>query len=117
MKSKRLGSLLLAVLLLLSLLVGCGNAESEAASVPEPSVALAEPAEVASEPEPVTEPDILSTEPLEEVPEIPENLTMPLAEEPTTLTMFMSEVNLMGPMASLGYTDYNDYAYMQELRL
>ena len=115
MKSKRLGSLLLAVLLLLSLLVGCGNAESEAASVPEPSVALAEPAEVASEPEPVTEPDILSTEPLEEVPEIPENLTMPLAEEPTTLTMFMSEVNLMGPMASLGYTDYNDYAYMQEL--
>lgn len=115
MKSKGIGSLLLTGLLLLSLLAGCGNAESEAASVSEPPVVSAEPAEETPEAEPVTEPDISSTEPLEETPKLSENLTLPLAEDLTTLTMFTSEVNLMGPMASLGYTDYNDYAYMQEL--
>ena len=115
MKSKGIGSLLLASLLLLSLLAGCGNSESEATSVSEPTVVSAEPAEETPEAEPVTEPDISSTEPLEETTKLSENLTLPLAEDLTTLTMFTSEVNLMGPMASLGYTDYNDYAYMQEL--
>ena len=115
MKSTRWGSLVLVALLLLSLLAGCGNAESEAASVSNPADVSVKSAEEISESKPVTEPDISTAEPLEEVPELPENLTMPLSEEPTTLTMFMSEVNLMGPMASLGYTDYNDYAYMQDL--
>lgn len=97
MKSKGIGSLLLTGLLLLSLLAGCGNAESETASVSEPPVVSAEPAEETPEAEPVTEPDISSTEPLEETTKLSENLTLPLAEDLTTLTMFTSEVNLMGP--------------------
>ena len=65
MKSTRWGSLVLVALLLLSLLAGCGNAESEAASVSNPADVSVKSAEEISESKPVTEPDISTAEPLE----------------------------------------------------
>ena len=107
MKKTRLFALLLALCLLLSLLVACGQGSSSAnaSSVPAENNSASEPA--ASEPEAAQEAETLETEPEEaeeasateeasaseedaepELPE-PEPFALPITDEETTLTLWM----------------------------
>ena len=139
---KRLLAMLLCLSMLCLLLAACGsdtsspasdaqNAESSVAEVSEASEDTEEPAEEteAEEASDADEPEE------EEIPEIEEptvehranmpgsdiaeldytnEVSLPLAEG-AELTMLTPAVNLMGPLANLGITDYNGFEYMQEL--
>lgn len=116
---------LLAILLALSLLAGCGAATSSVASVPEEepaSVAADQPAEEAPADQPAEVPEETAPEevsaaepPAEEVPEpegfVPVEYTFPLVEETETLSYFAT----MSPNNTSYMEDYSSNASVKAL--
>lgn len=100
---RRLFSLLLAALMLLSLLAACGQAETPAASDGDTQTDAPAP----SEPETSTEP---ADESVDE-PAAPGEVTLPIAAESTTYTMWVP--NFLD--SAMSYNDPNEFPIWQEL--
>ena len=100
---RRLFSLLLAALMLLSLLAACGQAETPAASDGDAQTDAPAP----SEPETSTEP---ADESVDE-PAAPGEVTLPIAADSTTYTMWVP--NFLD--AAMSYNDPNEFPIWQEL--
>ncbi len=115
---KKALSLILAVTMLLMLITaGCAkSADSDADTTVEETTTVQEseqPEESADAAEPASD-----AEPVpEEVAEEPHDFTaqLPLSDEPATLTALTKNINLMGPLSSLGYTEYGDMPFWSEL--
>ena len=136
-------ALLLAAMMVLSLLAGCGAGSAASSAEPAASAASAEteqaagtetepaeapqaeePAEAASAEEPAAE------EPAEEgyVPRInfpgsdtarlhySNTYELPISEDGATLTWMRTALNLMGPLGELGLTELQDLDAIQELQ-
>ena len=133
---KKLMSLTLCAALGLSLLAGCGDqsssapgesAAASAASAPQSAAAAsapeaAAPADVgsaaeASEAEAAPGPVHNITFPGSEKAELDyqNEVSLPISEDGSELTMLTTAVNLMGDLANLGINNYNDFEYMQKL--
>ena len=105
---RRLFSLLLAALMLLSLLAACGQAETPAASDGDAQT----DAPATSEPE--TSDAETSTEPADESvdePAAPGEVTLPIAAESTTYTMWVP--NFLD--SAMSYNEPNEFPVWQEL--
>lgn len=136
-------SLLLCAAILAAFFAGCGttNAESSTAvpSELDASQTVAEAPETADDEVPVQEAasasevkPVSAEEPVEETAGVPHQYnfpnsekamldytneyTLPLSEEPLTLTWMRNAVNLMGPMGQLGYSSFQDFEYIQYLQ-
>ncbi len=117
---KKLLSLTLVLILLLSLLAGCGG---ETASAPEES-SPASASEAASAPEaPAPEPEAEAADPASAAESVAEPLEeepvfvveYPLTEEPVTLTLLHSEP-MLGPLTGrCGVESYGDVAGVQKV--
>lgn len=133
---KQIFAILLVFSMMLALMAGCGTptaseSAAESAGVEE-TTAPAELSEQTAEPSAEETQASASAEEasvLEETPahrvNLPgsesaeldyiNDLTLPITEEPAELTMLTPAVNLMGDLANLGITNYNDFEYMQYL--
>lgn len=141
---KKMLALLLCMSLLLVAFAGCGSekASPEASSPAAASETEAPEAEETEETEETEAAEVpeetedsaeasAEEEDAEELPEAIHNVnfpgwdkaelnytnevSLPLSEEPAELSMLTTAVNLMGPMANVGITDYNGFEYMQYL--
>lgn len=119
---KKTLSLILALTMLLMLVAaGCsGTADVEA----EPEQATAEASEAPASEAVEESTEVPSDDAVEEAEPVPEAETveaydftaqLPLSEEPATLSALTKNINLMGPLASLGYTEYGDMPFWAEL--
>lgn len=133
---KRTLSLLLALVMVLGLMAGCGgDTASEAA--PAESVASAEAPEAPEAPaeEPTVEASSEEASVAEEVVEEPgyepkinfpgsdtarlkycNEYTLPISEDGATITWMRTALNLMGPLGNLGLTTLQDLEPIQELQ-
>ena len=133
--NKKLITWALTAALGLSLLSGCGSnggssasaGSSAPASVPEATTEVAAPAEVEASisSSAAEETPVLAEPTVEHNLSFPENdkaeldytgeVSLPISEDGTELTMLTAAVNLMGDLANLGINNYNDFEYMQKL--
>lgn len=102
-KSLKITSLLAALLVLATCFAGCSSEPAE----PEKSAVVEE--EVS---EPVQE-DVAEETPEveEEAPEVPAPLSYPFCDASVELSVYVTEVNFMGPMANCGIESWNDFSY------
>ena len=111
---KRLLAMLLAMLMLLSLLAGCGGGESTASEAPESTASEVAPDEETVQEEPPEEAPAEESAVEESVVEEPafipsEPLTYPLADGDVSFTILHAEPQL-GPMSSyMPMTSYGDF--------
>lgn len=133
---KKLLSLTLIAVLGLSLLAGCGSdaassagsAASSSGSAPEAAAlssaaaqetgtAPASTVEEASAAEELVLSEHNLTFPGSDKAELDytNELSLPISEDGTELTMLTTAVNLMGDLGNLGINNYNDFEYMQKL--
>ena len=129
---KKLLTWTLAVTMGLSLLSGCGSTGTSASSAaPEASAKDSSAASAPVQATTAVEDSSEAVSATDEAPVSVHNLTfpgsdkaeldytnevsLPISEDGTELTMLTSAVNLMGDLANLGINNYNDFEYMQEL--
>ena len=134
--NKKLVTWALTAALGLSLLSGCGSNTGSSAGASSAAPASAPESATQATAAPVEAEASVASSSAEEAPELAEptvahaltfpgsekaeldytnEVSLPISEDGTELTMLTAAVNLMGDLANLGINNYNDFEYMQKL--
>lgn len=124
MKLKKILSLILAAMMLISVFAGCNQTpqasdDTQQPTSTEPSASDTNQPEVTQEPpappaDELTE-DELTSQIGDAVTTAAREVTLPLTEEKETLSIYMKQMNLRPPLSDLGLNAWSDFEFAQKL--